>query len=151
MEAHALGSRIRQTYLLAEPGTTERVRMRSAGDTVCYTHTIKRKLSAMRRLEDEQEIGSEEYQRLLERADPERNTIEKERWVLPYLGQNFEIDVFPFWKNQAYLELELRDETQEIIFPPEITILREVTEDKRYTNAALARQIPAEDEEGEWI
>ena len=60
--------------------------------------------------------------------------------------QRFEIDLFPFWKKQAYLELELRDESQTIDFPPALERIREVTGDGRYTNRALAREIPEEDE-----
>ena len=54
----------------------------------------------------------------------------------------FEIDVYPFWNDRAIMEIELDDEGQEIIFPPEIQIIREVTSDKRYTNSSLARQVP---------
>ena len=44
------------------------------------------------------------------------------------------------------MELELSAEDQHIDFPPDIEVLREVTGDKRYTNSALAKKIPAEDE-----
>ena len=87
-----------------------------------------------------------EYERLLEKADPDRKPVRKQRWVVDYHGQRFEIDLFPFWKKQAYLELELRDEDQKIEFPPALDVIREVTGDARYTNRALARAIPDEDE-----
>ena len=138
-----------QTYLCADRGKTERVRSRSDGAKTVYTHTVKIKLSPMRRIEQESEISAEEYEALLSRADPERRPIVKQRWVLPYRGQRFEIDVFPFWPHQAYLELELSDESQEIHFPPGIEVIREVTDDRRYTNASLAREIPEEEAEGE--
>lgn len=142
---NASGTEIVQTYLLAPKGETERVRSRSDGTGTVYTHTVKRKITRVRRIEQEREITREEYDALLTRADPERNAIHKQRWVFVYRGQSFEIDVFPFWEHQAYLELELDDEEQPIDFPPEIRVLREVTDDARYTNAALAREIPAED------
>ena len=145
LEQRAVGSEITQTYLLSEPGETNRVRARRTGDQVSYTHTRKYKINSMRRVELEREISKTEYERLLELTDPERRPIRKERWVLEYHGQFFEIDLFPFWERQAYLELELTDEEQAIDFPPELEILREVTGDKRYTNAALAREIPPED------
>ena len=40
------------------------------------------------------------------------------------------------------MEIELENEEQKILFPPEIKIIREVTEDGRYTNKALAKTIP---------
>lgn len=145
LAAHAEGTEITQTYLLAQPGETERVRKRGRGGVYTYTHTRKLRLSDMRRIEREEEITEAAYRALLERADPEARTIRKERWVLVYRGQSFEIDLFPFWAHQAYLELELADESQVIDFPPDIRILREVTDDPRYTNSALAREIPKEE------
>lgn len=146
---NAVRTDIVQTYLLSEPGQTERVRCCTNGDKICYTHTVKIRISAVRRIENEREITAAEYEKLLLRADPSRRPIEKQRWILAWQGQNFEIDVFPFWTKQAYMELELSDESQKIFFPPEITVLREVTDDKRYTNASLAREIPAEEREGD--
>lgn len=148
LEARAEATEIVQTYLLAAPGETERVRKRGKNGVYVYTHTCKLRLSDLRRIEREEEIGEADYEALLRRADPACRPIQKERWVLPYRGQSFEIDLFPFWEHQAYLELELTDESQEIDFPPEIRILREVTADRRYSNAALARRIPEEEEAG---
>ncbi len=145
LEQRAERSEITQTYLSAPEGQTERVRRRGLDGVYTYTHTCKIKLSDMRRIENEVEITKAEYEKLLDRADPARHPIHKERWVLPYRTQSFEIDLFPFWEHQAYLELELGDEGQKIDFPPGIRILREVTADPRYTNAALARTIPEEE------
>lgn len=145
LEGHASRTEILQTYLLSETGGTDRIRKRWTEEQVQYTHTQKFRISDLRQIEQEQEIDEREYEELLRRADPERRPIRKERWVLEYRGQRFEIDLFPFWKKQAYLELELQDEGQGIDFPPELEILREVTGDRRYTNRALAREIPAEE------
>ena len=71
--------------------------------------------------------------------------IRKTRWCFRYEGQLFELDVFPFWDDRAYLEIELRDESQKVSLPPDLTIIREVTEDPRYTNAALSVKIPYDD------
>ena len=43
------------------------------------------------------------------------------------------------------MEIELEDEEQRIDLPPQIRILREVTADSRYTNAALSLEIPMEE------
>lgn len=139
-------TQIEQTYLAAKPGETERVRKRGrAGDWHFY-HTIKRKITDISREEYEREITETEYRALLQRRDRERNTVYKTRYVLEYRGQSFELDVYPFWQEQAVLELELSDEEQAIDFPPELELLRELTHDKRYTNASLAKTIPEEDQ-----
>lgn len=136
---------ITQTYLKARQGQTARVRKRGKNGNYQYTHTVKQRVSDLRRIENEREITEAEYLELLQDRDPQRNTISKTRWCLPYLGQLFEIDVFPFWKKQAVMEIELTEEGQAIQFPPEIQILREVTDDPAYTNSALALSIPDED------
>ena len=48
-------------------------------------------------------------------------------------------DVFPFWKDKAIAEIELREENAEIRFPDEIKVIREVTYDESYKNASLAK------------
>ena len=140
--AGAEATEITQTYLLASPGTTERVRKRGSEGAYRYTHTTKTKLSDLRRIEEEEEVSEEEYTALLKRADPARNTIRKVRWCFSYEGQEFELDIFPFWSDRAYLELEIADEGQEIRLPPWIRLIREVTADARYTNASLSLEIP---------
>lgn len=137
---------IAQTYLKHDnEKMSERVRKRGKEGVYTYTHTCKTHINAMRRIEIENEISEEEYNTLLERADPERNVINKVRWCLDYKGQIFEIDIFPFWNDRAYLEIELTDETDSVELPPFIEIIKEVTGDKRYTNASLAKAIPMDE------
>ena len=143
LEANCDGSDIIQTYLKTEAtGHSDRVRRREGKDGVVYTHTVKRRISDLRREEQEREISEAEYRALLQRADPERRSIEKRRYVLAYEGKDFEIDVYPFWQDRAVMEIELADEGEPVKLPPEIEIIKEVTQDRRYTNAALAREIP---------
>ncbi len=138
-------SEITQTYLLGEENTTERVRRREYADHCEYTHTVKYKLNNMRRIEDEQVIDEAAYERLLARADPARRPIQKTRCCFEHAGRLWELDVFPFWKNSAYLEIELTGEEEAFTLPPGIRLLREVTDDPRYTNAALSLEIPDEE------
>ncbi|MBP3901181.1 MAG: hypothetical protein J6D53_06990, partial [Blautia sp.] len=84
-------------------------------------------------------LSKSEYRRLLKNADPNRRTIHKKRYCLTYDTQYFEIDVYPFWDDQAILEIELRDEDTEIRFPENIHVIREVTDDPAFKNAALAK------------
>lgn len=134
---------ITQTYLLGgEEGFSERVRKRGKDGNYIYTHTRKKHISNIRRVELENEIAEKEYNELLLRADPERRIIYKKRYCLSYKDQLFEIDVYPFWDDRAIMELEMSDEGQNIDFPDNIEIIKEVTDDKRYTNASIARSIP---------
>jgi len=59
---------------------------------------------------------------------------------LTHGNQYFEIDVYPFWDNQAIVEIELNDENDEIRFPAELKVIKEVTEDDSFKNASLAKR-----------
>ena len=126
-----------QTYLLSDEGTARVREWREDGKSV-YIKTLKKKLTDLTRIELEDEISEEEYCSALKAADPAKRPIKKTRYMLPYDGQVFEIDLFPFWKSQAIMEIELPSEDAEVRFPKGIRIIREVTHDGRYTNAALA-------------
>ena len=127
-----------QTYLTAEPGDELRVRQRGENGSYVYFKTRKRKVSKTARVEIEERLSQNEYLRLLMDADPAKRPIRKTRYCLTYDNQYFEVDVYPFWNDQAIVEIELRSENTPIRFPKELKILREVTDDDRYKNVALA-------------
>ena len=137
-------SEIEQVYILSPEGERERIRRRDYGDRIEYTHTVKKRLNDLSRVEIEEEIDGERYRELLSRADPSCGVIRKKRLIYSFDGQNCEIDVFPFWDDRALMELELDDEEQELRLPPRIAIVREVSSERKYTNSALAREIPRE-------
>ena len=143
-EAGATCDEIVQTYLLADDGVTARVRARRGVNGTVYTATEKRRLSDLTAIEDERVIDGEEYRALLARRDPALMPIEKRRYAIPFDGYTLEIDIYPFWKKQAVLEVELPSEEARLALPPYIEILREVSRDRRYKNVSLARSIPEE-------
>lgn len=131
---------IEQTYLVSPEEITERVRRRGTK----YFHTIKKRLTMMSADESEREINEGEYRELLKKRDPEKRTIRKTRHVIPYRGHMLEIDVFEFWKKTAMLEIELQSEDEKYELPDFIKVLRDVSEDKRYKNNHMAKEIPEE-------
>lgn len=135
-------SHISQTYLLGEDGVSERVRARTRGGKTVYTHNTKIRLSHIKRTELEEEVSREDYAKLLLRADPNCQTIEKRRWCISENGVLWEIDVFPFWTDRAFLEVELPSEDMPVTLPFFVRVIREVTMDERYTNHALAVKLP---------
>jgi len=135
-------SEISQTYLESEKGVSERVRARTRDGVTVYTHNVKIKLSSMMRIENEDVVSEEEYNQLLNRADKSCRTIEKVRYCVPHGDFVCEIDIFPFWKDKAFLEIEMPSEDTEITLPDFVKLIREVTDDNRYTNHALAKEIP---------
>lgn len=103
------------------------------------TGKSKPSVNALTRVETEERLTEKEYLRLLMEADPSRRPIRKTRYCLTYENQYFEIDLYPFWEEEALMEIELASETAPVKLPPFLKILREVTGEEAYTNAALAK------------
>lgn len=128
-----------QTYLQSEEGEEIRVRQRGFDGHYVYFQTIKRKVTGLKRVEIERRLTQAEYLKLLMEADTSKRQIRKTRYCLTYENQYFEIDVYPFWQDRAIMEIELCDENTPIAFPPQIKVIREVTDDDSYKNASLAK------------
>ena len=129
-----------QTYLTAPAGEETRVRQRGIDGNYIYIQTTKKNVTDVKRVEVERRLTKDEYLRLLMDADPDCKPIRKTRYCLTYDSQYFEIDVYPFWDQQAIMEIELNNEHEEIRFPEQLKVIREVTDDDRFKNAALARR-----------
>lgn len=130
-----------QTYLDALQGCTRRVRKITENERVSYIFTEKRRISTLSAYENEYEISADRYTALLKEAAPDRNSIEKVRYVLPYGDKKLEMDLYPFWSDRAILEIELANESESVTLPDYVKILREVTEDPRYKNVNLAKTV----------
>ena len=128
-----------QTYLTSPEGEESRVRQRGVDGNYIYFQTIKKKVTDLKRVEVERRLSKDDYLRLLMDASPNFRPIRKTRYCLTYENQYFEIDVYPFWKDKAIMEIELANENTEIRFPAQIKVIKEVTEDETYKNASLAR------------
>ncbi len=135
---------ITQTYLTeVTSGTERRVRARhsSTGGTAYYL-TEKTRFGEGDRLEKERSIGDREYLNLLREADPICKPIHKFRYVWTESGHYFELDVYPEFGGSsefAILEVELPALDAEFEWPEGIESIKEVTSDKEYSNASLAR------------
>ncbi len=137
----SLKTDIVQTYLLRkEPDIQRRVRMMTTNGKNSFFYTEKRFVSPVEREENECMITLEEYRAALTEADDSLVPVIKTRKVLNYENQGFEIDCYPFSDKLATMELELENAEQSIVFPPFVKVIKEVTGDKRYSNAAIAAE-----------
>lgn len=127
-----------QTYLKSNTDDEIRIRQRGINGNYLYFKTIKKNINNIKRIETEQRLTKEEYLDLMMQVDTSKKQIRKTRYCLLYKNQYFEIDIFPFWKDKAILELELSHENDEINPPKQLKIIKEVTHDKRYKNYNLA-------------
>ena len=129
-----------QTYLQCGRDSEElRIRQRGLDGHYIYFKTRKRKVADGKRIEVEERLTQEEYLSLLTQADPAYRPIRKTRYCLSENGLYYEIDIYPEWKHQAIMEIELRSEDQKVVYPESIRVIREVTNEEAFSNHALAK------------
>ena len=133
---------ITQTYLKSTNGDERRVRARGSNGDYMYYLTEKKRLSNLKRIETERRLTQDEYLNLLMESDNNLRTIKKTRYCLTENNQYFEIDVYPEWDKEAIMEIELNDENEKINIPKQIKVIQEVTDDERYTNYQMAKEMP---------
>jgi len=129
-----------QIYLQND-GSAEEIRIRQRGQdgNYIYFKTRKRKVSDGKRIEIEERLTQEEYLSLIPLADPACRPIRKQRYCLSENGLYYEIDIYPEWRDKAIMEVELRSEKQEIVFPDCVKVIRDVTDDEAFSNHSLAK------------
>ncbi len=128
-----------QTYLAnGENNSQRRVRRMSVNGEVSYTYTEKIFLTRITREENERFISRIEYEDLLKQARNDVRPVEKTRYAFNYHDQLFELDTYPFSDKLAIMELEMETPEQEIDFPDSVNVIRDVSDDIRYSNSALA-------------
>jgi CYTH domain-containing protein len=136
--------RISQTYLKPE-GKDPSARVRKTiegltGETeTVYHFNQKRYVQPGVHEETEHEISKSQYEKYLKKAHPDKIAVEKTRFVFKYHDQVFELDVFkgPL-KGLTILEIELEKKDDTVELPPFLKIVKEVTNDKKFTNYSLA-------------
>ena len=138
-------SNITQTYLSSIEGITERVRKRVYADKTVYTHTKKVRVSRLSSIEDESEVSESEYRKLLLKIKRGTHSVVKERHTFVLSGVTFEIDIYPEWERSCIMEFELESEDERVEIPEFISVIREVTGDVSYSNAAMAKSFPKEE------
>lgn len=131
-------SQIQQTYLTSPKDKEIRIRKHTSRGVDSYFYTQKTKNNNVSRFEVEQKITKQEYDYLNNFADPNKETIHKTRYYFVHNGQYFELDVYPFLKKYAILELELADENKPVQLPDYLTVVREITEESAYKNSNIA-------------
>ena len=135
----AIVSEITQTYLTSEPYSEVRLRRRILNGLTVNVHTTKKILPNNEQVETERQIDNNLYESLLRQADPYRQPIHKMRETFIWKGQFFELDTFidPY-KGLQILETKGILKHEDIIFPPFIEIIEDITGITKYYNYNLA-------------
>ena len=136
---HAAGIDMMQTYLSqTSPNIVRRIRQQKNGNEYLYFYTEKH-YTGDGQWETEKPISSKEYIQYLMEGDVGLHAVHKVKYRFSYNDRRFEIDVYPFSKERAIMRAALPDSDGAVDAPPEIHILREVTNDPAYRNTQLAR------------
>ena len=127
-----------QTYLTSTtPGVVRRIRQQRNGREYLYFYTEKRTTESGQ-WETEKPVSQKEYVQYLMEGDPSLRSVHKTKYRFTYREHRFEIDVYPFSSEHAIMRAAMEDGEQEIAFPSELNVLREVTGDPEFKNHRLA-------------
>ena len=138
-------SRITQIYLSSPASITHRIRRREYADACEYTETVKIRINKTTANETEGKIDPSLFEELSLKIKEDTRPILKTRHTFSYEGFTVEIDVYPEWGSTAIMEIEMDSEDVTVAIPPFIRVVREVTGNREYSNAALSHFFPKED------
>ncbi|MBP5158953.1 MAG: AAA family ATPase [Lachnospiraceae bacterium] len=129
-----------QTYLLGTESNVERrVRKQEGGNGKLYFYTEKRTADDGSKWVTERPISKREYESLLGGRDAELLPVSKQKYRFIYGDHRLETDIYPFSDEKAILFVYAPKEL-EVDVPPEIKVIKEVTDDPAYKNRALAKK-----------
>ncbi len=133
---HAVPLEMMQTYLVVtKPGVERRVRQQKNGEDYLYFYTEKQTLADGTKLVTEKPISGKNYIRYLMESDNEMHAVRKVKYRFFYHSSRYEVDVYPFSKDKAILFQYATGDTD---IPPQIHVIREVTDQEAYKNRQLA-------------
>jgi adenylate cyclase len=131
-KSEAVGVHYKQAYLNEKGDNTIRVRIEGNQAKL----TIKSKATNISRMEFEYDIPMEDAEKLFLIA--KTPAVEKYRYKIEYAGNIWEVDEF-LGDNEGLVIAEIELESENQTFQKPSWIGMEVSGDKRYTNAHLAR------------
>ncbi len=125
----------------SEFGTRCRIRRSEENGKVIFRKTFKKDVTGITRIEIEEEISEAEFKELSRFLRKGTAPVEKTRYTFFYEGYTCEVDIFPFWSDKAFLEIEVESENVLPPVPPFIKVIKDVSRDKMYRNSVLAQRI----------
>ena len=130
-----------QNYLVVtNPNIERRIRKQKNGSEFLFFYTEKHTMEDGAVWDTERPISKKEYKKYLLEADPDLQPVHKVKYRFNDRHQRFEIDVYPFSRDRAVMFAYAGADENEIVPPPEVTILREVTGVPEYKNKTLAKR-----------
>lgn len=136
-------AKIEQVYIDWPGNESVRIRKTTQAGSTRYYRTHKVYIASGERSEKEVRIGKRRYHSLLKRVLKDTDILYKDRIYFRWCDQDFELDIFRKpnrLRRLARLEIELTDRQTEVVLPPFLTVLAEVTDSRAFANAELAEK-----------
>ncbi len=131
---------ITQSYLIGKSdGMERRARKVQSNGSIAYYAIEKQQISAVERIERERMLTQKADVRVLDEVDPAFGSITKRRYCFKYRDQYMTIDTYAGSSEYAILDVQLSDKEQDAQIPPELEIVREVTEEIAYQGHMIAK------------
>lgn len=131
LTAKPKGDTYKQGYIVNDDNRVVRVRVTGTAGFI----TLKGRTKGISRAEYEYEIPLEEGIEILK--DFAGQVVEKVRYTIPHNGNLWEVDVFD-GDNLGLIVAEIELDSEEEAFEKPAWVTTEVSDDRRYTNAALS-------------
>ena len=130
-----------QNYLvMTNPNIERRIRQQKNGSEQLYFYTEKHQMEDGAMWDTERPISKKEYKKYLLEADPELQPVHKVKYRFNDRHQRFEIDIYPFSRDKAVMFAYAGEGNDDIVPPPQVRILQEVTGNLEYKNRTLAKR-----------
>ncbi len=126
-----------QTYLKSNNKEEVSIEQRGVDGNYIYSKIQNNKFENVK---EEKRITKEEYLKLLMDADINFRQIRKTRYCLMNDKCYCNIDIYPFWKEKAIMEFQMKKD-KEILIPSYVNVLKEVSDDERYDSYSIAKSI----------
>ena len=127
---------VKQHYIIDETRQEkEKIVLRRENNKNFYYKVVKKN-----KVKYSNSITADKYINKLEDENKKFYHIHKDRYYYIFDSRCIKIDVFPFWKDKAILEVDILNDRENIKFPKFVNIIEDVTDNEAYKNYYLAEE-----------
>ena len=127
---------VKQHYIIDETRQEkEKIVLRRENNKNFYYKVVKKN-----KVKYSNSFTADKYINKLEDENKKFYHIHKDRYYYIFDSRCIKIDVFPFWKDKAILEVDVLNDRENIKFPKFVHIIEDVTDNEAYKNYYLAEE-----------
>lgn len=129
---------IEQYYLTSTNGIERRIRRRIRNGNELFSYSEAKYLSTNERIKSDKVLSSRQYYDYKAETDPNLKPINKERHSFINDNMFYKLDIFDFDQSKGLLSAQV-GEGENIVLPPYIKVIKDVTNEVAYKNYYLAQ------------